>query len=80
MNAESIKAIVTLVVTVALNVANVLGFALDFDLWYTLLFSIASLAVVAWSWWKNQNVTQAAQEAQKYLDELKANAKHVKEE
>ena len=77
MNAESLKAIVTLIVTVALNVANVLGYALDFELWYTLLFSIASLAAVAWSWWKNQNVTEAAQQAQIYLDELKG--KHQKE-
>jgi len=78
MNAESIRAIVTLVVTVAVNIANVLGYALNFDLWYTVLFSIASLIAVAWAWWKNQNVTQAAQQAQVYLDELKG--KHTKEE
>ena len=77
MNAESLKAIVTLVVTVAVNIANVLGYALNFDLWYTVLFSVASLAAVAWSWWKNQNVTEAAQQAQIYLDELKG--KHSKE-
>lgn len=71
MNAESLKAIITLIVTVALNVANVFGYALDFDMWYQIVFSIASLIAVAWAWWKNQNVTLAAQKAQEYLDELK---------
>ena len=75
MNAESLKAIVTLVITVALNIANVCGYALDFDTWYNVVFSIASVAMVAWSWWKNQNVTLAAQQAQEYLDELKGKKK-----
>ena len=77
MNAESLKAIVTLLVTVALNVANVFGYALDFDMWYQVVFSVASLAAVAWAWWKNQNVTHAAQQAQEYLDELKAKEKEA---
>lgn len=72
MNAEGIKAIVTLLVTVAVNVANAAGFALDFGALFNVVFSVASLAAVAWAWWKNQNVTDAAQQAQEYLDELKA--------
>ena len=75
MNAESIKAIVTLVVTVVVNVLNAVGYALDYGTLYNVLFSIAALACVAWSWWKNQNVTIAAQQAQDYLDELKAKEK-----
>ena len=72
MNAESMKAIVTLVITVAVNVANAAGFALDADLWFNVVFSVASLIAVAYSWWFNQNVTEAAQKAQEYLNELKA--------
>ena len=71
MNAESIKAIVALIVTCAVNVANVCGFALDYGVVYNTALSIASVACVAYVWWKNQNVTQAAQQAQEYLDELK---------
>lgn len=71
MNAESLKAILTLVATAAVNVANVLGYALDFGALYEVLFSIASVASVAWCWWRNQNVTYAAQRAQEYLDKLR---------
>lgn len=79
MNAESVKAIVTLVVTVAVNVANAAGYALDFGTAFNVLFSIAALACVAWSWWKNQNVTSAAQQAQQYLNELKSAEKAVQD-
>lgn len=71
MNAESLKVIVTLAVTVALNAANAAGYALDADLWFNVLFSLASAASVAYAWWRNQNVTEAAQKAQEYLDALK---------
>lgn len=33
--------------------------------------SVATVLVAIWVWWKNNNVTKEAQEAQKYLDELK---------
>ncbi len=72
MNAQSLKAIVTLAVTCALNIANAAGFAFDYGTVFNVVFSIASLAAVAWCWWKNMNVTEAAQQAQEYLDELKA--------
>ena len=71
MNAQSLKAIVTLIVTVAFTVANAAGFALDFGTVYNVVFSVASLVAVAYAWWRNQNVTEAAQQAQEYLDELK---------
>ena len=71
MNAESIRAIVALLVTAIVNVANVMGFALDWGTVFNVVLSVASVASVAWVWWKNQNLTAAAQEAQKFLDELK---------
>ena len=79
MNAEAIKAIVALVVTAAANVANVLGFAVDFGAIYNTALSIASVACVVYVWWKNQNITPAAQEAQKVLNMLKTEQK-AKEE
>ena len=71
MNAQSLEPIVLLLVTAAANVANVCGFALDTGIAYNVVFSVASAVLVAWCWWKNQNVTEAAQRAQEYLDELK---------
>ncbi len=72
MNVESAKAIVALIVTCAVNVANVCGFALDYGMLYNVALSVASVACVGYVWWKNQNVTAAAQQAQQYLAELKA--------
>ena len=72
MNAQSAKAIVTLVVTVGFNIANAVGFALDYGMTYNVVFSIVALLSVAYAWWKNQNVTKTAQLAQEYLDDLKA--------
>ena len=75
MNAESLKAIVTLLVVVALNIANAAGYAFDFGTVYNIIFGVLALISTAWAWWKNQNVTAAAQKAQEYLDELKAEEK-----
>lgn len=72
---EKVKAIVTLIVTAAVNVANVCGYALDADTWVTAALSVASVVCIIYSWWKNQNITPEAQEAQKVLLELKAQRK-----
>ena len=68
---ERTKAILTIIVTAVVNVANVCGFAFDVDAWVSVVLSIASAITVLWSWWKNQNVTVEAQKAQIYLNELK---------
>ena len=79
MNEERIKAIVTIVITAAVNIANVMGYAVDADAWVNVALSVASAICIAWAWWKNQNITDEAIQAQKYLDDLKA-AKHASEE
>lgn len=38
---------------------------------YNGLSALASAVVVVWVWWKNNNVTEEAQQAQKELDKLK---------
>ena len=35
--------------------------------------SVATVAMAIYAWWKNNNVTEEAQQAQEYLDELKSN-------
>ena len=74
---ERVKAIITIVVTAAVNVANVCGWALDADTWVTAALSVASVICIIYSWWKNNNITEAAVEAQKVLDTLKAEKKEA---
>lgn len=68
---EKAKAILTIVVTAAVNVANVLGYAQDADAWVNVVLSIASAVCIVYSWWFNQNVTVEAQQAQLVLNNLK---------
>ncbi len=71
MTQEQTKAIVTIVVTAVVNVANVCGYAVDADAWINVVLSVLSAAAIAYSWWKNQNLTPEAAEAQAVLDRLK---------
>ena len=72
LDIEKIKAIATIIVTAAVNVANVCGYAFDAEAWVNVVLSIISAVAIGYAWWKNNNVTPEAQEAQKLLDELKA--------
>lgn len=75
MNAERIKAIVTIVLTAVVNIINLYGYAVDAGAVVNAVFTVASFICIMWSWWKNQNVTDEAQTAQSYLNELKAEKK-----
>ena len=68
---EKAKAILTIVVTAAVNIANVYGYAVDAEAWVNVALSVASAVTVLWSWWFNQNVTPEAQQAQLVLNNLK---------
>jgi len=72
MNQERAKAIITIVVTAGVNIANVMGYAYDLDPILNGVLSVFSFICIVYSWWKNQNVTEEAQQAQVVLDELKA--------
>ncbi|MBR3160991.1 MAG: hypothetical protein IKF14_18450 [Atopobiaceae bacterium] len=71
MNSEQAKAIITIIVTAVVNIANVCGFAMDADAWINVALSVLSAATILYSWWKNQNLTPEAVQAQELLDELK---------
>lgn len=47
------------------------GISVDADALFVLAMIVVALIAYIWSWWKNNNVTSAATEAQKVLDELK---------
>lgn len=69
---ERIKAIVTIVITAAVNIANVYGYAIDAEPLITGALSILSVITIIYSWWKNQNLTDAAVEGQAVIDALKS--------
>ena len=47
------------------------GISVDADALFVLAMIVVALIAYIWSWWKNNNVTSAATDAQKVLDELK---------
>ena len=47
------------------------GVSVDADALFVLAMIVVALAAYIWSWWKNNNVSAAATEAQKVLEELK---------
>ena len=75
---EKTKAIITIVITAVLNIANLYGFAVDAGAVVNAVLTVLSFICIAWSWWKNQNVTQEAQTAQIYLNKLKLEKKAVR--
>ena len=73
LNKESIVALARLVVALAASIATVFGWSLDADLWFNIVVTaIALFCLIRELWWKNNNVTAAAQEAQKITDAIKA--------
>lgn len=72
-----IKAIVRLLVTVILTINACLTakgmnpIPFDESAFTEAVTYILSAVTIVWSWWKNNNVTKAACEAQGYLDQLK---------
>ena len=79
MNMERIKAIATIVVTAVVNIANVMGYAMDADVWLNAVLSVLSAISIIYAWWKNQNVTDEAQQAQLVLNQLKNERKALQQ-
>lgn len=75
---EQAKAIVTLIIVCIANICNVLGFAFDADPWINVCLSVISAVSIVYSWWKNQNVTGEAIQAQALLNLLKVQRKEAK--
>lgn len=76
-NAETAKAIVRLLIPLATSVLSTLGWRLDWDMWTNIVLSFIAVCLFAWTWWKNNNVTEAAQEAQLLLNEIKQKDKEI---
>lgn len=70
-NKESLVAVARLLVTLILGAGTVFGWSLDGDLVFNIIMSVAAFGSFVYIWWKNNNVTGAAQTAQTILGELK---------
>lgn len=71
LNNESLVAFCRLLATLILGAATTFGWALDATLVFNILVSIGAVVMFVYTWWKNNNITKAAQEAQKVLNGIK---------
>lgn len=67
-----VAAIARLLVMLASAVAGGFGLTIDPDGLGTIVACVVAAVAGIYSWWKNANVTTAAQTAQKLLDDIKA--------
>lgn len=72
LNKESFIAIIRLIVTAVGMIATTFSWTVDTNFIFNILVSIAAEVLLIWTWWKNNNVTEAAQQAQEMLNEIKA--------
>lgn len=71
-NREALFAIIRGLIPVIATTLTMLGISADADILALAVGGAISLGTFVWSWWKNNNITLAAQEAQSVLDEIKA--------
>lgn len=72
MNKEQVKAIATLAVSLgALGLVFAITFgAVDADALTGAVAAVLAIGTTVVAWWRNNNMTEAAQDAQRYLDSL----------
>lgn len=68
---DKIIAFVRLACMFASSGLALFGMAVDADALFTGAMCVLAVVAFVWGWWKNNNVTDAAQEAQKVIDNLK---------
>lgn len=71
INIERAKAIITIVVTTCVTIANMYGWAVDADEWVSCCLCILNAICLGYTWWKNQNITEEALAGQHLIDSLK---------
>lgn len=79
INSQTATAVARLAVALAVSLLAMLGVEIDGDGIENAVLAVASVAVMAWVWWKNNNVTEAAQEAQAVLDAIRRDADEGRE-
>lgn len=80
LNSETFIAIAKLIATLLVSVFAVCGWTVDCDLVFNIILSAFAVFCIAYGlWYKNANLTKAAQTSQKLLDALKAKDKEDNE-
>lgn len=69
---ERTKAIISAAVILTVNVLALFGVNVNQDVLASAAFAVAALAADVYAIWKNHNFTPEAAQAQRLLDELKA--------
>jgi len=68
MTTEKLIAFVRLLAPLVSAALALVGVTVDADSVLVGLVCVVALVTFVWAWWKNNNITTAAQEAQKVLD------------
>lgn len=71
---EEVAAAIRLVIPLLCQALAYAGYIVDADIAYEVVCEIVSLVAFVYAWWKNNNITAAAQKAQEYLDDLKGSS------
>lgn len=71
-NSERIKAIVSAIVVLVVNIASLAGATLDQSLVSDIVCFVVVIVSTCYAIWKNHNFTEAAQAGQRLLNEIKA--------
>lgn len=77
---QTIMAFVRLACMLVATGCTMFGIAVDADALFVGVMLIISVVVYIWVWWKNNNVSKAATEAQKVLDEMKKGVEVIVED
>lgn len=77
---QTIMAFIRLACMLIATGCTMFGIAVDADALFVGVMLVVSVAVYIWVWWKNNNVSKAATEAQKVLDEMKQGVEVVIED
>lgn len=72
---QTIMAFIRLAVMLVATGLAVFGVTVDAESLFTIVMCVVAVVASIVSWWKNNNVTEAASAAQKVLDELKSGLK-----
>ena len=72
MTKEQIMAFVRLLATMTATCLTMVGISMDADTLYIVFGMAVTVAAMVWAWWKNNNLTDAAQQAQEFLALLKS--------
>lgn len=68
---ESTKAVISATIALIINIAALFGASLDLGVIQNAVFTIITAVTTLYAAWKNHNFTTEAQQAQRFLNELK---------